>query len=599
MESHSAAWDLDVLDDGWTAISATSLTAKTAPDAAESIQDRIVRVTADEGVLKDFYNVETSPTRHARLDAFYETELAALAQQPFDAYATRDEQADHLLLRNYLTRTQRTLARDRARDAAFADFVEPFAAPVRTWLERRQRVEPLDPQALADSFDETIGIVARTRDYVEEHAGRYSRSAGWRGARAVRNLRDHLEEFHAFYAGYDPLFDWWVEEPYQRLHAALGRIADVIAEKIAGLRPGDDEDDAIVGEPIGRAGLLAELEAEMVPYSPSELVAIGEAEYAWCEAEMIKAAADLGFGTRWRDALEHVKNLYEPPGAQPTFIKALVDEGAAYVQQHDLVTVPRLAAEGVRMTMISAARQRINPFFLGGTRLQVSYPTAAMPHAAKGMALRGNNRHFARATAFHEMIPGHHLQLHVGARKRPYRARLFTTPFFVEGWALYWEMLLWARGDFFVSAEDRVGALFWRMHRCARVVFSLRFHLGEMSADECVDMLVDRVGHERSNAEGEVRRSLAGDYSPLYQAGYLLGALQLVRLREEVLGQQRMGEKEFHDAVLAANEMPIEMLRALLLEKELSRDFKSEWRFYDDAEGGLTKHVNMSMRSGR
>lgn len=599
MESHSAAWSLDALDDGWTAISATSLAAKTAPDAAESIQDRIVRVTADEGVLKDFYNVETSPTRHARLDAFYETELAALAQQPFDAYATRDEQADHLLLRNYLTRTQRTLTRDRTRDAAFADFVEPFAAPVRTWLERRQRVEPLDPQALADSFDETIGIVARTRDYVEEHASRYSRSAGWRGARAVRGLRDHLEEFHAFYAGYDPLFDWWVEEPYRRLHAALGRIADVIAEKIAGLRPGDDADDAIVGEPIGRAGLLAELEAEMIPYSPSELVAIGEAEYAWCEAEMIKAAADLGFGTRWRDALEHVKNLYEPPGAQPTFIKALVDEGAAYVQRHDLVTVPRLAAEGVRMTMISAARQRINPFFLGGTRLQVSYPTAAMPNGAKRMALRGNNRHFARATAFHEMIPGHHLQLHVGARKRPYRARLFTTPFFVEGWALYWEMLLWARGDFFVSAEDRIGALFWRMHRCARVVFSLRFHLGEMSADECVDMLVDRVGHERSNAEGEVRRSLAGDYSPLYQAGYLLGALQLVRLREDVLGQQRMGEKEFHDAVLAANEMPIEMLRALLLEKELSRDFKSEWRFYDDAEGGLTKHVNMIMRSRR
>ena len=558
MEPHSAAWSLDVLDDGWTAISATSLAAKTAPDAAESIQDCIVRATA-----------------------------------------TRDEQADHLLLRNYLTRTQRTLARDRARDAAFADFVEPFAAPVRAWLERRQRVEPIDPQALADSFAETVGIIARTRDYVEEHAGRYSRSAGWRGARAVRGLRDHLAEFHAFYAGYDPLFDWWVEEPYQRLHAALGRIADVIAEKIAGLRPGDDADDAIIGEPIGRAGLLAELEAEMIPYSPSELVAIGEAEYAWCEAEMIKAAADLGFGTRWRDALEHVKNLYEPPGAQPTFIKALVDEGAAYVQQHDLVTVPRLAAEGVRMTMISAARQRINPFFLGGTRLQVSYPTAAMPNAAKRMALRGNNRHFARATAFHEMIPGHHLQLHVGARKRPYRARLFTTPFFVEGWALYWEMLLWARGDFFVSAEDRVGALFWRMHRCARVVFSLRFHLGEMSADECVDMLVDRVGHERSNAEGEVRRSLAGDYSPLYQAGYLLGALQLVRLREEVLDQQRMGEKEFHDAVLAANEMPIEMLRALLLEKELSRDFKSEWRFYDDAEGGLTKHVNMSMRSGR
>jgi len=37
--------------------------------------------------------------------------------------------------------------------------------------------------------------------------------------------------------------------------------------------------------------------------------------------------------------------------------------------------------------------------------------------------------------------------------------------------------------------------------------------------------LVDRVGHERENAAGEVRRSFKGDYGPLYQAGYMLGGL--------------------------------------------------------------------------
>ncbi len=165
-------------------------------------------------------------------------------------------------------------------------------------------------------------------------------------------------------------------------------------------------------------------------------------------------------------------------------------------------------------------------------------------------------------------------------RHRPYR-KLFSTPFYVEGWAMYWEMVLWDRGDFFVSPEDRVGTLFWRMHRCARIIFSLRFHLGELSAQQCVDLLVDMVGHERSAAEGEVRRSLNGEYGPLYQAGYMLGALQLYSLRREALRGRVFSERDFHDRVLRANHMPIEMLRALLLDKPLTREFAPGWRFLD------------------
>jgi len=186
------------------------------------------------------------------------------------------------------------------------------------------------------------------------------------------------------------------------------------------------------------------------------------------------------------------------------------------------------------------------------------------------------------------MIPGHHLQGYMAARHNAHR-QLFTTPFYVEGWAMYWEFVLWQRGDFFATPEDRVGTLFWRLHRCARIVFSLSFHLGAMSAPECVAYLIHRVGHERANAEGEVRRSLNGDYGPLYQAGYMLGALQLLALRAEVLGPDRdyhhhqapMGEREFHDRVLRANEMPIEMLRALILGVDLKPDFETGWKFLD------------------
>jgi uncharacterized protein (DUF885 family) len=69
-------------------------------------------------------------------------------------------------------------------------------------------------------------------------------------------------------------------------------------------------------------------------------------------------------------------------------------------------------------------------------------------------------------------------------------------------------MQLW-ENDFPRGPEDRIGMLFWRMHRAARIIFSLSFHLERMTPQEAVDFLVDRVGHELANAEGEVRRSFA------------------------------------------------------------------------------------------
>jgi len=89
--------------------------------------------------------------------------------------------------------------------------------------------------------------------------------------------------------------------------------------------------------------------------------------------------------------------------------------------------------------------------------------------------------------------------------------------------ALYWEMLLSDDG-FAKTPEQRIGMLFWRMHRQARIIFFLRFHLGEWSPQQCIDFLVDRVGHERANAEADVRRSFNGTYPPLYQLAYMTGS---------------------------------------------------------------------------
>lgn len=145
---------------------------------------------------------------------------------------------------------------------------------------------------------------------------------------------------------------------------------------------------------------------------------------------------------------------------------------------------------------------------------------------------------------------------------------------------MYWEFLLWDRG-FAQSAEDRIGMLFWRSHRAARIRFSLGFHLGTMTPDEAIALLVDEVGHERENAAAEVRRSFAGDYGPLYQAAYMLGGLQFRALHAELVGAGRMNEREFHDRILKGGPMPVALVRMRLRGEQPPRTLRPEWRFYE------------------
>jgi uncharacterized protein (DUF885 family) len=103
-----------------------------------------------------------------------------------------------------------------------------------------------------------------------------------------------------------------------------------------------------------------------------------------------------------------------------------------------------------------------------------------------------------------------------------------------------------------------------------------------MTAQQSVDFLVDRVGHERANAEGEVRRSFNGSYEPIYQCAYMLGALQFYSLHKELVGSGRMTNRAFHDAVFMEGDMQVEMVRAAVARVPLTRDYKTSWKFYGD-----------------
>ena len=142
-------------------------------------------------------------------------------------------------------------------------------------------------------------------------------------------------------------------------------------------------DVTIIGDPIGREAFLQELEYEMIPYTPEELVEIANKEFAWCEAEMKKASREMGFGDDWKKALEAVKNKYVEPGKQAELIRNQAYEAIEFLEKNDLVTIPKLARESWRMEMMSPERQLVAPFFLGGETILVSYPTSGDDARAK------------------------------------------------------------------------------------------------------------------------------------------------------------------------------------------------------------------------
>jgi uncharacterized protein (DUF885 family) len=538
----------------------------------------IERFSADRRQIEAFFPQPLSTATHQAMRQFYQAWTATLDRLDFNGLG-QDAKVDFILFRKVLARELRNLDIQRKRTEEMAPLV-PFAAKIHGLQEARQRVDPVDPEKAAAALtqlnkdiDELIRNFGRGKP--EDH--KIEKKAANRASQAVTSLRNDLRQWFQFYDGYDPMFRWWVSEPHKTVDAALEKYANFLRDRLG---PGTRTDrDTIVGEPIGRDVLLADLQDALIPYTPEELIEIANKEFAWCDREMLKASREMGFGDDWKKAVERVKTLHVPPGRQPALIIDLAVEAVDFLEKHNLVTVPALARDTWRMEMMSPQRQRINPFFLGGPSIIVSYPTDSMSHEEKMMSMRGNNIHFSRATVFHELLPGHNLQGFMNQRYLPYRRQLFGTPFWGEGWALHWEMLLWDKG-FHKSPEDRVGALFWRMHRCARIIFSLGFHLEKMTAPQAVEYLIERVGHERENAAAEVRRSFEATYSPLYQAAYMLGALQFRALHRELVGSGKMKDREFHDAILKLNSMPVELVRASLTRQPLNKDFTSTWKFY-------------------
>lgn len=554
----------------------------------------IVCYQQDLKAVRDFYSpyhnrgfypeiryVYHSPEQRSRLIELNTSCLKKMQQMDFNSFSVYGK-VDYLLLSKEIQADLERLEQEQSVDASIASYL-PFAADIYAMEKERRRGNTIDAPVMAARINVTLKKVRTTLATLKKNAKPTKEQTRVLLA-AIEGLKSRLSGFFNFYQGYDPAFSWWIPKPYEALDKALDELALSLSmkpenETVVKTDAAKDTDYGIKGTPIGQQALLTQLKAEFIPYTPEDLVKIAEKEFAFCDSELLKASSEMGFGKDWKKAQEKVKQSYVAPGKQPELIVRLQNDALDFIRKNDLIQIPALAEETWGMVMMSAERQLVNPFFTGGREISISYPTSTMKEEDKLMSMRGNNPYFSRGTVQHELLPGHHLQYYMNSRYKNYR-ELFTTPFGVEGWTLYWELLLYDKG-FAKTPEERIGMLFWRMHRCARIIFSLNYHLGKWSPGQCVDFLVDRVGHEPANAEGEVRRSFEGGYSPLYQIAYMIGGLQLMAMKNELVDQGKMSYNEFHERVMKENLIPMELVRATLTEQQLPRDFKTQWKFYD------------------
>ncbi|HVW97657.1 MAG TPA: DUF885 family protein [Mucilaginibacter sp.] len=557
-------------------------------EQASEVSGLIIRYGQDMNAIRDFYSpytaidgyenqsVQTSPYERKRLNDICNDYLEQLKKSDFDNMSIYGK-VDYILLKKQIVYDLGALKLDEDEYNKVAAYI-PFADDIYQLEAKRRRGISLDGQQVGMQLDNICKAVnAAKLSFAKIQS--IDMPLARKGKASILGLKARLKSFYDFYNGYDPAFTWWAPKPYKNLDSALTAYADLVMSKGKINTTQKPDSSGIKGVPVGRDELIRELQAEMIPYTPEELIKLANKEFAFCDAEMLKASNEMGFGNDWHKALEKVKNSYVPAGKQPEAILKLYNDALSFIKARDLITIPPLAEETWGMTMMTPKQQLVNPFFLGGSEIIISYPTNTMDEADKLMSMRGNNPYFSRGTVQHELIPGHNLQYFMNSRYKSYR-NMFYTPFWIEGWSLYWELLLYDQG-FAKTPEERIGMLFWRMHRCARIIFSLNYHLGNWTPQQCIDFLVERVGHERANAEGEVRRSFQGGYSPLYQVAYLTGGLQLMSLKHELVDSGKMTYKQFHDAVMKENTMPIEMVRATLINQPLTRDFKTQWRFYD------------------
>jgi len=164
------------------------------------------------------------------------------------------------------------------------------------------------------------------------------------------------------------------------------------------------------------------------------------------------------------------------------------------------------------------------------------------------------------STAYHEGVPGHHLQISIAQELEELPPIRQQTNYgaYVEGWALYSERLGKEVG-FYQDPYSDYGRLQDEMLRAIRLVVDTGFHAKKWTRDQVVQFFHDHSATAEVEVQSETDRYIAW---PGQALGYKMGQLKILELRErakKALGS-RFDVREFHDQVLGAGALPLDVL---------------------------------------
>ncbi len=300
-----------------------------------------------------------------------------------------------------------------------------------------------------------------------------------------------------------------------------------------------------------------------------ELSRVGRAEFE--KTERMLEAIDRD----WPATLEKMKHDHPKAEGLLEHYRKEVARARQYMIDKRLVGIP--AWEKLEVVETPAFQQSSIPYAaysrpgpLDSAKVGHFYVTPVSKNAKPEEAeeqLAAHNLYDIPGTVWHEAYPGHHLQFVYAKDIRSKVRKLNESPLLSEGWGLYCEELANETG-YFTDQRERLMQLNWRLQRAARIVLDVDLHTGRIGYDDAVKFLIEKVRLNKPQAEGSVN---AYTQSPTYFPTYLLGMLEIVRIREkfrEKLGA-RFTLKEFHERFLAFGNVP-----PALIEIELEK----EWR---------------------
>jgi len=343
------------------------------------------------------------------------------------------------------------------------------------------------------------------------------------------------------------------------VYPGLTAYRDAIRDEV---QPRAREGAGVASLPGGAACYEASIASTLgLDRAPDELHALGLAEVERIRARMETLAHAQGAPSAdtWLAALNQRQDQhFESAEALLAYNTGLVQRAQAALP----AAFGRLPKTPIEVTPIEAFRDKDAPagYYYSapedGSRPAAYYVNTYQPETRP--------RYTMAALAFHEAVPGHHLQIALAAENKalPRFQREVGLTAFVEGWALYAEGLAGELG-LYQTPEEELGALTYEMWRAVRLVVDTGLHARGWTRQQALDYLVAQTGKDPGEAANEIDRYIVW---PGQALAYKVGQLEILRLREDA--RTRLGDRfdlrAFHDEVLAHGAVPLPTLDRLV-----------------------------------